>query len=149
MASELAKSICIDAPPEVVWRALTDPASVAAWTSDEPLTVETDWRIGGPIVFRGVLHGRLRFENRGTVHAFEPPRVLEYSHYSSLSRRAFPDTPAHHARLGFRLSPAPRGTRVDLALRNLHDESVLGHLDFHWDMTLPVLKRFCEAAAGG
>ncbi|HEY0504575.1 MAG TPA: SRPBCC domain-containing protein [Lysobacter sp.] len=146
MPTDLAKSLHIHAPRAVVWHALTDPASICAWTSDEPLTVATDWRVGAPIVFRGVLHGRLRFENTGTVRAFEPQRLLEYSHYSSLSRRAFADEPDRHALVRFSLAPAAGGTRLELLLGNLHDDAVRGHMDFHWDMTLPVLKRFCEAA---
>ncbi|HZX78845.1 SRPBCC domain-containing protein [Lysobacter sp.] len=143
-ASELHKRVHIDALPQRVWRALIDPAAIAAWTSDEPLEVITDWRIGGPIVFRGVLHGRLRFENHGVVEAFEPALRLQYTHYSSLSKRALGDVPENHVVIEFALTPDGGGTRLDLTLRRLHDEAVRGHMDFHWDMTLPALKCHCE-----
>lgn len=143
-AASLHKRVHVDAPPERVWRALVDPAAIAAWTSDEPLEVVTDWRIGGPIVFRGVLHGRLRFENHGVVEAFEPERRLQYTHFSSLSKHALADVPENHVAVSFALTPDGRGTRLDLALHRLHDTAVRGHLDFHWDMTLPALKRHCE-----
>ena len=41
--------------------------------------------------------------------------------------------------------PDGSGTRLQLLLGNMHDTAVRGHMDFHWDMTLPVLKRYCEA----
>lgn len=142
--ASLHKCVRIDAPPERVWRALVDPAAIAAWTSDEPLEVITDWRIGGPIVFRGVLHGRLRFQNHGVVEVFEPVRRLQYTHYSSLSKRALADVPENHVAILFALTPDGCGTRLDLTLCRLHGQAVRGHMDFHWDMTLPALKRHCE-----
>lgn len=145
MKVDLEKEIHINAPDHRVWFALTNLDAIAAWTSNEPLRVETTWQVGSPIVFRGILHGRLRFENTGTIRAFETKRLLEYSHYSSLSRRAFSDALENHALVRFVLEPTPQGTVVTLILRNLHDEAVRGHLDFHWDMTLPALKSFCEA----
>lgn len=144
ISRELAKAVHIAAPPARVWHALTDTACIAAWTSNEALTVTTDWKVGGPIVFRGVLHGKVRFENKGIVQAFEPERLIQYSHWSSLSRRVIPDSPENHVSIRFALLPAQDGTRLELLLGNLSDPAVRGHIDFHWDMTLPVLKRFCE-----
>jgi len=147
LSDELIKSIHIDATPETVWHALTDVGCIASWTSNEELAVTTAWEIGGPIVFRGTLHGgKLRFENKGIVHAFEPERLIHYSHWSSLSRRVIADSPANHVSIRFILLPAEGGTQLELTLGNLFDAAVRGHLDFHWDVTLPVLKRFCEEA---
>jgi hypothetical protein len=47
--------------------------------------------------------------------------------------------------LTFALFPDGNGTPLQLLLGNMHDTAVRGHMDFHWDMTLPVLKRYCEA----
>jgi uncharacterized protein YndB with AHSA1/START domain len=144
---ELIKIVHIDSMPEKVWRALTDVECIASWTSNEELSVTTDWQVGGPIVFRGTLHGgKIRFENSGIVYAFEPERLIEYSHWSSLSRRVIPDSPENHVSLKFTLSPVESGTQLKLVLGNLIDPAVRGHIDFHWDVTLPLLKRFCESA---
>lgn len=146
LSDGLIKAVHIDATPEKVWHALTDAECIALWTSNEELSVATDWEVGGPIVFRGTLHGgKLRFENKGVVHAFESGRLIEYSHWSSLSRRAIPDSPENHVSIRFTLLPAAGGTQLELALGNLFDPAVRGHIDFHWDVTLPVLKRFCES----
>lgn len=146
LADTITKTIDIDAPPSLVWRALTDPHVMPAWMSDEPLEVETRWEIGGPIVLRGILHGRLRFENRGVVQAFEPGRRLRYTHWNTLSRRVLADVPENHAIFSFSLAPSAAGTRLVLELGNLMDAAVYGHLDFYWDVTLMELKNFCETA---
>lgn len=140
------KRIDIAAPPDAVWRALTDPALAPRWMSDEPLRLDTDWRVGGPIEISGVLHGSLHFVNTGRVRAFEPPRLLEYTFYSSLSRRALPDTPEHHVVFRFELEPAGAGTQLRLSLSNLSDYAVYGHLHYYWEVTLAALKRECERA---
>lgn len=138
------KRIDIAAAPAVVWRTLTDPMRAARWMSDEPLSLDTDWRVGRPIRISGVLHGRLRFANTGVVRAFEPPRLLEYTHYSSLSRRARPGAPERHAVLRFELAPDGAGTRVQLRLGELADYAIYGHLNYYWELALAALKRDCE-----
>lgn len=138
------KSIVVQAPPGAVWAALTEARALEAWMSDEDFAVETDWMLSGPVVFRGLLHGRLRFENRGVVQAFEPPRLLQYTHWSSLSRRAFPDLLEHHVVLRFELTPSGGGTRVDLVLSNLGNYAVYGHINYYWEIALAALRRYCE-----
>ncbi|UQA60573.1 SRPBCC family protein [Polyangium aurulentum] len=145
----VTKSIEIDASPADVWRALTDPPSMRAWISDDDIEVTTNWEIGSPILFRGDLHGEIGFENRGTVRAFEPERTLRYSHWSTLSRSAIPDTPENHVVIEFALTPSGSSTRLDLTLSNLVDYVVYKHLDFYWGTTLVLLKRFCEHARSG
>ena len=44
------------ATPERVWRALTDPAQIKDWMVGTD--VETDWRVGSPISWRGELDGK-------------------------------------------------------------------------------------------
>jgi uncharacterized protein YndB with AHSA1/START domain len=148
-SSTATKIVHIEASPAVVWHALTDARCIEAWMSPEALTVETSWEIGSPIVFRGVLHGKIRFENTGRIQEFDAGRVLRYTHWSSLSRRVLADVPENHVFLTFALFPDRDGTRLELILENMQDEAIRGHTDFHWDMTLPVLKRFGEAEAKG
>jgi uncharacterized protein YndB with AHSA1/START domain len=138
------KSIVILAPPAAVWAALTEARALEAWMSDEDFAVETDWTPGGPVVFRGLLHGRLRFENRGVVQVFAPPRLLQYTHWSSLSRRVLPDLLEHHVVLRFELTPSGDGTRVDLVLSNLGNYAVYGHINYYWEIALAMLRRYCE-----
>ena len=139
------KHIRIASPPETVWRALTDPLLALRWMSDEPLELDTDWTVGGPIVLRGVLHGRLRFENSGRVQAFEPARILEYTHWNSLSRRVLPDVPENHVVIRLDLMETEVGTEVELTLSRLGNYAVYGHMNYYWEVALVALKRQCES----
>ncbi|MDP2345714.1 MAG: SRPBCC domain-containing protein [Deltaproteobacteria bacterium] len=78
--------IIINAAPSCVWEALTNPGQVKQWMGEPEMGVEleTSWVVGAPILVSGFHH--TRFENKGTVLRFEPPKLLRYTHLSSLSR---------------------------------------------------------------
>src|SRR5688500_14564591 len=67
----------IDAPITEVWAALTDTDRLGEIMFGS--TVETDWAIGSPIVYRGEWEGR-PFEDRGTVLELTEPTVIRLSH---------------------------------------------------------------------
>lgn len=136
-------SVLVAAPPAAVWHALTDLASLRAWMAEPHVGVEieTTWQVGTPIVVRGFHVAR--FENRGTVLAFQPESLLCYSHLSSLSR--LPDVPQNHAQFEFRLTPVEYCTRLDVTVRNPVTEAILRHLEFYFRSTLPILRRQVEA----
>src|SRR5436190_6349108 len=92
------KTIQINAPTSKVWDALTNPEFMKKWMSETEIDILTEWKVGTPMVIRGRLHG-INFENTGTVLQFEPEKVLQYSHLSSLSR--LPDEPESYSVLDF------------------------------------------------
>jgi uncharacterized protein YndB with AHSA1/START domain len=137
----------IDASLAVVWDALTNPEFIRRWMLDTEMEIISDWQVGRPIVFRGELNGH-RFENRGTIRAFEPATVFEYDYWSSLSRSKVPDRPENYTTVRFELEGLQRGTKLTVFLSNFVDESIYRHVKFYWNGTLPVLKRFCEERRG-
>jgi uncharacterized protein YndB with AHSA1/START domain len=72
----------INAPPARVWRALTDPDQIEQYLFGS--RVETDWKPGSPIVWRGIYKGT-GYEDKGEVVSIEPERRLEVTHFSPLS----------------------------------------------------------------
>lgn len=140
--AEWTDRVVIDAPVARVWHALVDPDHMARWMGEPELriAVETDWRVGGGIVIRGFHH--VPFENRGTVLAFDPPRVVAYHYLSSLSRLA--DEPGHHTQLYFRLDEENHGTIVTLVARGFPTAAIFHHTAFYWSGTLHVLKAHAE-----
>ncbi len=140
MFPPIERSILLPASPATAWQALTDPAQLRQWMGEPEMDLEvlTDWTVGGPLLIRGELHGR--FENRGTVLAFEPHRLLRYSHQSSFSR--LPDAPESASVLTFRLEPAGEHTTLTLTIDGFPTESIYRHLDFYWRGTLGVLAAF-------
>jgi uncharacterized protein YndB with AHSA1/START domain len=136
------KSVEIHAPASRVWQALTVPASMNQWMMpDMDLEILTDWKVGGPLLMRGIMNGR-DFENKGTVLLYEPEKRLQYSHLSSISR--LPDRPESYSLVGFELQPAGEWTILTLTLSNFPNESIYKHLSFYWNVTLEVLKRKIE-----
>ena len=143
VASLFEKSITIDAPPPVVWDALTRLELMKQWMAEPELRLDiiTDWTVGGPIVIRGFHH--VEFENRGTVLEFDPNRVLRYTHLSSLSR--LPDRPEHYSIIDFRLVPVGSQTSLTLMVSNFPTDTIQKHLNFYWRTTLAILKNVIES----
>ena len=138
----VSASIAIAAPAASVWRALTTPELMAEWMSiGEPLTVESDWVVGGPIVLSGTLAGH-RYADEGTILRLEPERALAYSHWSRFSR--LPDRPENRTVVELVLSPGAAGTTVSVTHRNLTSDDVVGHVNFYWPGALRRLRDLDE-----
>lgn len=142
---KLELCVTIAAPPSRVWAALTTPDQMTRWMGEPEMALEIDtsWVVGTPFVVRGLLHHR--FENRGTLVAFEPERLLGYTHLSSFSR--LPDVPASHSSVEFALAPVPSGTTLTITVTGFPTESIFKHLEFYWRGTSVVLQRFVEQRA--
>jgi len=135
------KTITIDAPASKVWDTLTNPERMKQWMAETEIDILTDWKVGSPFVIRGNLHG-IDFENTGTVLQFEPEKLLQYTHLSSLSR--LPDKPDSYSVIEFRLAPIEGQTTLTLTLSHFPTESIYKHLAFYWNVTLEILKRLIE-----
>lgn len=148
MAQRIEETIEIDAAPAAVWQALTDASAIPRWMCEPGVDLEvvTDWTVGRPIVLRG--HHHARFEDRGVVLQFDPPRRLVYTHLSSLSR--LPDRPDSYSTLEFDLTPVAGRTALTLEIHGFPLETIYKHLQFYWRGTLPILRDFVErrGAAG-
>ena len=139
------KSVIIDAAQSAVWDALTNPDPIRQWMGGRTnIEVITDWKVGEPILIRGI--HQVPFENTGTVLRFEPEQVLRYSHLSSLSH--LPDEPQNYTTMEFNLESAGSGTLLRLIVENFPTDTIYRHLNFYWETTLMVLKRYVEQSRG-
>jgi len=108
--------IFIAAPPERVFRALTNREQALQWGSS-PEFVMTKWemdaRLGGKWVFIAKEQNPAgKYANTDLVHhgeilEFEPPRLLEYTWFAS-----WHTDPLHKTIVRWELSPVPGGTQV-------------------------------------
>jgi uncharacterized protein YndB with AHSA1/START domain len=130
----------IKARPSKVWKALTDPGSMKQYMSGAEIT--TDWKIGSPIIWKGVLQGK-KYENKGTVLNVIPEELLEYTYWSDISKHA--DIPENYARIRCRLTKDEGGTMlaVNVQDREIREEA-RKHLEWGWKTTISSLKRFLE-----
>jgi uncharacterized protein YndB with AHSA1/START domain len=140
--------IDIDAPPERVFRALTDSAELTLWWGEEPSVelkvMEMDPRVGGRWRFEGSdrvghsVNGVREYVTYGEVLAIEPPRLLIYTWISNWHEH--PEVPTT---VRWDLEPTKTGTRVRVTHSGLANEPV-ARKDYTggWVGVLELLKTF-------
>lgn len=99
----------IHAQPREVWSALTTPSRIKAFLFGAD--TETDWAVGSPIKFTGVMGGR-EYEDVGEILSFEPDEQLAYTHWSSSSD--LPHVPDNEDIVCFDLEPDGESTLVTI-----------------------------------
>jgi uncharacterized protein YndB with AHSA1/START domain len=138
---EASTGVEIDASPDEVWRALTDPALIARYMHGT--TVETEWVEGSPIVWRGEWQGQ-HYEDKGEVLVFDAPFRLAVTHWSPLTGE--PDEPAnyHHVRYDLEQLGAGR-TRLTLTHGNSPtQEAADAMVENGWRPALEAIKQVVE-----
>ncbi|MBO0827610.1 MAG: SRPBCC domain-containing protein [Streptosporangiales bacterium] len=129
----------VTAPPARVWAALTDPELVAAYMFGT--RIETDWKEGGRIVWKGEYQGR-SYEDHGTVLEVEPERRLSVTHFSPLTGQD--DVPENYHTVTYELSERDGGTLVTLTQDNAGSEEEAEHSARNWEQMLAGMKRVAE-----
>jgi uncharacterized protein YndB with AHSA1/START domain len=132
-------SIFIDAPKSEVWKALVSPARIKEYMFGAE--VESKWRVGSPIVWKGKWEGR-PYEDKGVILRFEPGQVLQYTHYSPLSGQ--PDLPENQHTVTLSLQETELGTRVVLEQDNNPTGQAREHSEKNWKAMLSALKKSLE-----
>ena len=141
MADHVATAaVEVSASPRQVWAALTDPVQVKKYMFGAD--VESDWRPGSRVVWRGEYEGR-RFEDKGQVLEADPGRLLKVTHFSPLSGQE--DVPENYHTLTYELEPAGDRTRVSLTQDNNSTPEEAEHSRGNWEMMLARLKEVVES----
>jgi uncharacterized protein YndB with AHSA1/START domain len=131
----------IDAPPAKVWVALTDPEQIKQYMFGSQ--VETDWKQGSPIVWKGEYEGK-KYEDKGEIVEIEPERRLKMTHFSPLSGQE--DRPENYHSLVYELEESRGGTHVSLSQDNNPDEEAAEHSRANWEKMLAGLKQVVEGS---
>jgi len=130
----------IDAPPRQVWAALTDPEQIKKYMFGSQ--VETDWRPGSPIIWKGEYEGK-QYEDKGEIVEFEPERRLKVTHFSPLSGQE--DVPENYHTLVYELEEHGAKTRVSLSQDKNATEEAAEHSRANWEQMLSGLKQVVES----
>jgi len=137
---EARKTVTIDATQEEVWDALTDPDKVKQYLHGTVMS--TEWRVGGPIFWRGEWKGRA-YEDKGTVLVVEPRKRLRYTHWSPLGGSE--DKPENYHTVTYELAGAGGRTTLTLTQDNNPSEEEAGKMaDDNWGPVLNGLKETVE-----
>jgi len=134
----------IDASPDQVWNALTDPDQIKQYMFGSQ--VETDWQVGSPIVWRGEYEGKT-YEDRGEVLQYDEPTTLSMTHFSPLTGQD--DVPENYHRLVYELQEDDGHTQVSLSQDGNASEEEAGHARGNWEQMLKGLKDHVESPSGG
>jgi uncharacterized protein YndB with AHSA1/START domain len=129
----------IEATPDEVWSALTDPKKIKEYMFGTE--VVTDWTRGGKIVWKGEYDGK-KYEDRGKVLEIEPPRHLKVTHFSPLSGRE--DVPENYHTIVYELEAVGEKTRLTLSQDNNTSEEEAEHSRDNWRKMLSGLKNVVE-----
>jgi uncharacterized protein YndB with AHSA1/START domain len=137
-------SLDIKAPLARVWAGLTNPEIVKQYFFGT--TMDTDWKVGSPIYFRGEWQGK-GYEDRGTILAFDPMNSFSYNYWSSFSGK--PDQPEKRNVLRFTLEPAGELVRLTVHQSNVETQAAADHSAENWRMVLGALKQLLESPTAG
>ncbi|HEX6444379.1 MAG TPA: SRPBCC family protein [Streptosporangiales bacterium] len=129
----------VAAPAERVWAALTDPELVASYMFGT--TIDTDWRPGSRIVWKGEYQGR-SYEDHGTVLEVEPGRRLSVTHFSPLTGQD--DVPENYHTVTYALAERDGATLVTLTQDNAASAEEAEHSARNWEQMLAGMKRTAE-----
>ncbi|HTO99768.1 MAG TPA: SRPBCC family protein [Anaerolineales bacterium] len=140
MANLIAKaSTTIKAPASKVWNALTKPELIRQYFFGT--NVETDWKVGSPIYYRGEWQGK-PYEDKGTILEVEPNRRLVSTHWSPLA--GLPDSPEYYHTVTYLLSEHDGNTDVTLLQDKNASEDEKSHSEENWKSILAGLKKLVE-----
>jgi len=140
MASRVATArIEIEATPQEVWKALTEPALIGEYMFGTQ--VETDWKPGSRITWKGEYEGK-QFEDRGEILDVEPEHRLAMTHFSPLSGRE--DRPENYHTVVYELAEQGEGTLVSLSQDGNESEEAVEHSQSTWETVLAGLKETVE-----
>jgi uncharacterized protein YndB with AHSA1/START domain len=131
----------VEAPPSKVWSALTDPELISRYMMGSH--VETDWRPGSPISWRGEYEGK-SYEDRGEVLEVVPERLLTVTHFSPLSGEE--DEPENYHTVSYTLDDAGGNTRITLTQDNNASEQAAARSAETWSQLLAGLKEVVESS---
>jgi uncharacterized protein YndB with AHSA1/START domain len=131
----------IAATPHKVWQAMQKGAMFPG------TTIDTDWKIGHPIVFNGEWQGK-KFTDRGEIQSLAEDEELSFTHWSE--KNGDPKRPPSWHVVQYRLEPAGQRTKVTLSQFNEGektdvDAKTRAEFEKNWSMMLEGLKKTAEA----
>jgi uncharacterized protein YndB with AHSA1/START domain len=89
---KVSSSITINAAPQKVWEALTNPTIIKEYLYGTETI--TDWKVGSNIIFQGEYQGH-QYRDKGIVLQNKPLSLLSYSYWTGFS--GLEDKPENYA----------------------------------------------------
>jgi uncharacterized protein YndB with AHSA1/START domain len=135
----LTVTIEINASIKKVWDALVNPEIIKQYLFGTETV--TDWKVGSPIIFQGVLKG-VAYKDKGTILELIPEKKLKYDYWSSFSK--LEDIPENYQQISFELSSKDGKSILSLTQENVPNQSAKEHSEANWKMVLDQIKKIVE-----
>ncbi len=131
--------LMLKAPPKEIWSALTTPSVAKLYFHGAEITSE--WKIGSEIRFQGEYKGHA-YEEKGIILQAIPNKLLEYTHWSSVS--GLPDRPENYRIWSFTLLESNGGTHLSISEANITSIKQRDRSIEFWNEVLQTLKGILE-----
>ena len=135
----LKTTITFDEPIEKVWKGLTDPALVKLYFFGTDLS--SDFKKGSRITFTGEWDGH-QYVDGGTILDIDPPRLLKYSYWSSMSGTE--DKPENYNILTYELDEKDGVTTFVITQEGVKSQEALEHSENNWQSVFDGLKELLK-----
>ena len=132
-------AVDIEATPERVWAALTEPDQIAEYLQGSRVT--TTWEVGTPITWDGEYDGRA-YQDKGEVLTYDEPRVLSLTHYSPMMGQ--PDEPSSYHTLVYTLTADGDRTHLELTQDGNESQEQADQFSQNWQQMLDGLQAHVE-----
>jgi len=129
----------LPAPIERVWGALA--TSEGFDKVYQGINVESDWKVGGSVVWSGVWEGK-PFRDEGTILAYDEPTLLVYTYWTSFW--GVERTPDTTQTIRNEFQSVPEGTRVIITQSNIATVETRDHSQKNWKEILDKLAQFLK-----
>lgn len=132
-------SVEIKAPISKVWKALIEPEQIKKYLFGTD--TKCDWKVGSPITFSGVWEGK-PYEDKGTILAIEPEKLLKYNYWSNWQGE---DSLDKRQVISYKLKSENGKTLFTLVQENCPTEDAKDHSANNWKSVLNSMKEMLEA----
>jgi len=132
-------AVAINASPDRVWKALTDPAMIKEYLFGTEAV--SDWKKGSTITYSGVWKGK-PYEDKGVIVDIEPEKRLHSTFYSPLSGKE--DIPENYANVVYELSEQAGQTLLQVTQDNNDSDAARQDAAKTWHQVLEGLKQLVE-----
>jgi uncharacterized protein YndB with AHSA1/START domain len=136
----LTVTIEINASIKKVWDAIVNPEIIKQYLFGTETV--TDWKVGSPIIFQGVLKG-VAYKDKGTILELIPEKKLKYDYWSSFSK--LEDIPENYQQISFELLSKNGISILSLTQENVPNQSAKEHSEANWRMVLDQIKKIVES----
>jgi uncharacterized protein YndB with AHSA1/START domain len=135
------KTIRINAQPEAVWDALTNPAKTKRYFFN--CEVQSDWKVGSPISWKGRMFLVKKIEFHGKILQILPKRLLKYSLKNDPKKGQSPSTSTVTDELSFSRGITTLSITDDVGQTEGAEERYI-RSNKGWDKILDGLKNVVE-----